>query len=76
MIRDGLVDATHHKGDYAVLDIIDVEGAPIGDLAIRTEAAFERIRPMLNLHVTCSDCDQCDPYRRSRRRRDTVREKW
>lgn len=61
----GLIEAAHHPEDFAVLDIIDVMGSPVADWAIRTESAFERLRVPLHLRVTCSDCDECDPDRRS-----------
>jgi hypothetical protein len=68
MTRGGLIEAVHEEGDFAVLDIIDATGSPIDDRAIRTEAAFDRLREILHLRVTCSDCSQCDRVRRHPRR--------
>lgn len=64
LARDGLVEIDCLSDDFAVLDIVDSQGTPIADRGIRTSAAFERIRDALRLRVTCSDCDECDPYRR------------
>lgn len=72
--RDGLIETTHHQGDFAVLDIVDVAGAPIADRAIRTEAAFDRLRQALHLRVTCSDCSECDPYHRPQRIEKEIRD--
>lgn len=64
LTRDGLVAARCRRDDFAVLDIIDSQGTPIADRGIRTSGAFARIRDALRLRVTCSDCDECEPYGR------------
>lgn len=57
MSCEPFIRSSEHADRYAVLDILDTNGAILDTRDIPDKTAFDKIRDSLALKVTASDCD-------------------